>query len=409
RFVYGYLVGNTTYGDGNLPYVVMTARWQHAWTEVLVPVTNPLPPFNKYLEWVIFDPLFAPLFPDLTGGASEEYLEQYKNEPIKFVNPFTINPNPLLYTDSLNVSERRIGLANAVTGNPLLDKTGILNFPMLAADPDYIPNFDSIEILCDNPATPTAITVAVSVVENNMPISIGGYTYVDPPAGISNTTLKFYMYKNTDDQKVPLESGSSEVYVYATTNSTGYAEFTFNYSLIQGLGDVYFYVEVEELPPEYVGLINLTDYVAGISDAMPFNTQWGSVAIQPNRTGYDPYVLDYGSPSLVNVMNEKAAINNKKTVNPVDLDQYYDGFRQVLIDLASDFEKGYRQRVDQIIDYTSDLIQAKSMKGYAGEKGEHMGRYTFDSQENQLSLIECFLRKKDEGIDLKVLNVLNKK
>ncbi|MHA1168142.1 MAG: hypothetical protein ACTSRU_09995, partial [Candidatus Hodarchaeales archaeon] len=194
-----------------------------------------------------------------------------------------------------------------------------------------------------------------------------------------------------------------------TTNGTGYAEFTFNYSLIQGLGDVYFYVEVEELPPEYVGLINLTDYVAGISDAMPFNTIWGSVAVQPNREGYDPYVLDYGSPSLVNVMNEKAAINNKKTVNPVDLDQYYDGFRQVLIDLASDFEKGYRQRVDQIIDYTSDLIQAKSMKGYAGEKGEKMGRYTFDSQENQLSLIECFLRKKDEGIDLKVLNVLNKK
>lgn len=56
RVVVGYIAGNDTMHPTKR---VVTARFLHAWTEVLVPI-NPTPiPGDEYLEWVSFDPLLT--------------------------------------------------------------------------------------------------------------------------------------------------------------------------------------------------------------------------------------------------------------------------------------------------------------------------------------------------------------
>ncbi|MHA2297868.1 MAG: transglutaminase domain-containing protein [Candidatus Hodarchaeales archaeon] len=342
RFVYGYLVGNTTMDPDR---VVMTARWQHAWAEVLVPVYNILTG-EKYVEWMIFDPLFSSLYPEFGGGTEVS---------TKIVNPNTISNNTNIFNTTMQLSLNRVGMTSDLDLDPYIDTTDKnANYPLLNLDPTYLSSTNTPVIRCNDPGTPTNVTVSVAVADirkiavNDPTYGIDVTIYADPVFK-SGVNVTFFMFKNITNtwQKVPISPGTLN---YTTqTDSNGIARLPFSYDLTQGFGTFHFYAD-----------INYTDYqgnrlyVTAVTDVNPFND--GDTSIVP-----DPFTLAFGLPTPITpamkTFNSKYTGNSKNgdtKITPPDDGR--DAMKKILQSLANSFQKRFDTSLEKIVKSSSRIL-----------------------------------------------------
>lgn len=336
RFVSGYLVGNTTMDPDR---VVMTARWQHAWAEVLIPISDVLG--NKHVEWVVFDPLFSALYPEYGGG-----------KVTAIVNPNTISKNQNIFNVTMPISLGRIGLADE-TGNSYIDTTDLdTNYPEIrAADPTYLSTAKAPIIINSNLTNPTIVNVSVAVADVKRMVYddpvFGSFTIYSDPVFIPDVNVRFFLYKqigtvgNTTDYKVPIFSNGT-LYVNTKTNKNGIASFNFPYNLTQGWGEFRFEANIT-LKDSKGNDVN----VDAVTDVNPFNDQ------NAPPISFETFTLTYVSSLLSLPFNEVNSIDESDGTGEGD------ALLKTFVDrLASNFKVQFDRTMEGIIEHTSNIIES---------------------------------------------------
>lgn len=217
RMVQGYAAGNETLG-GNTKRVI-TNRWQHVWTEALVPyLYNDGGIISQGLQWVPVDPIGASLYGDSlptdVGSAEETFY---------IFNPQTLDLEHLDTTFPSSV--HRVGtIRNDETPYTQEVQELYSNHPNTAI-PEGIATVSVLISSCKyNPATGFPTTL---------------------PTPLSGVPVRFSLMQDNGSgvTKIPLNTNINSLNL--TTDVSGIASFLFNYSIIpHGTGEFRFKAEV---------------------------------------------------------------------------------------------------------------------------------------------------------------------
>ncbi len=210
RVVIGYIGGNDSLDD---TWRVVTSRFLHAWTQVLVPIdTLPGIPGGERVDWMAFDPLLA-YFADLYGIDIPDDIipASSEDQAIMIKSDYDLETNGLLAATQYHASH--------LTDDWLFYRTIISNS---THDSSYFPNGSSIP-------HGTQLDISVRLIRA---ASIATWF---PESG---RTINFYIGLPTqNDTGIPLGS--------AVTDSQGIAIFPFTHDVsIYGIRPVTFYAEI---------------------------------------------------------------------------------------------------------------------------------------------------------------------
>ena len=292
RFVTGFAMGNSSYDPTHVQNVV-TALYNWAWTEVLVPLDTPAGP--SY-EWVPVDPVAGPALGYYAAGSFTP--NSNTNNTGSYIRRLLLDPNT--YDPSIPLGTP----ASTANINQAIFRIGVL------------PNSSTISASTHSSQSPVNLSVFVADVtfENNTPTTIVG-------AGDVPVTFQATSYDNVLNKTVAKPWSSNNLtqtsFTVKTDKATDIANATFyyqpffaNWTAVHSTGPVVFVAKLNASSSQW----NAASDSNRSDDTFDYLTNTGQVNPDPYQTEFTGALLNSLSTNKISQLTIKNMAGESITV-----------------------------------------------------------------------------------------------